>query len=110
MYKFSDSENKMSILTLSYYYIRKKIIKLLKYIGVNNMQNFTAIFEIADEGGYVCWIEEIPEAMSQGETLEEAKINLLDALKLVLETNREEAESSIAGRNVIREKIPLSLI
>lgn len=49
------------------------------------MKNFTAVFERAEEGGYVGWVEEIPEAMSQGETLSEAKNNLLDALKLVIE-------------------------
>lgn len=74
------------------------------------MQNFTAIFEPAEEGGYVCWIEEIPEAMSQGENLEEAKANLLDALKLLMEANREQAESTLQGRNVIRQMIPVTAI
>ncbi len=45
----------------------------------------TAVFERAREGGYTCFVVEIPAAISQGETLEEAKANLLDALKLVLE-------------------------
>lgn len=49
------------------------------------MKNLTAVFEEATEGGYVAWIEEIPEAMSQGDTVEEANDNLLDALKQVLE-------------------------
>jgi predicted RNase H-like HicB family nuclease len=53
----------------------------------------TAVFEPASEGGYTCFVEEIPGAISQGETLEEAKANLLDALKLVLECQRE-----LAGR------------
>ena len=48
----------------------------------------TGIFEPAPEGGYCCFVEEIPAAISQGETLEEAKANLLDALKLVLECQR----------------------
>lgn len=74
------------------------------------MKNFTAVFERAEEGGYVCWVEEIPEAMSQGETLSEAKNNLLDALKLVIETHREQAEIEINGREIIREKIPLSAL
>ena len=39
----------------------------------------TAIFEPAKEGGYTCFVEEIPVAISQGETVEEAKANLLDA-------------------------------
>ena len=46
---------------------------------------FTAVFEPAKEGGYTCFVEEIPAAISQGETLAEAKANLLDALKLVLQ-------------------------
>ena len=74
------------------------------------MKNFTAVFERAEEGGYVGWVEEIPEAMSQGETLSEAKNNLLDALKLVIEMHREQAEIEINGREVIREKIPLSAL
>jgi predicted RNase H-like HicB family nuclease len=43
----------------------------------------TAVFEPASEGGYTCFVEETPAAISQGETLEEAKANLLDALRLV---------------------------
>jgi predicted RNase H-like HicB family nuclease len=74
------------------------------------MKNFTAVFERAEEGGFVCWVEEIPEAMSQGETLSEAKNNLLDALKLVIEMHREQAEIEINGREVIREKISLSAL
>lgn len=109
MHKFSYIERKSNFY-ISYYYTKKYARKLLRLIGVNNMQSLTAIYEKADEGGYVCWIEEIPEAMSQGETLEEAKSNLLDALKLVIENNREQAEIAIDGKNVIKEKIPLSLI
>jgi len=48
----------------------------------------TAVFEPAREGGYTCFVEEVPAAISQGETLLEAKANLLDALKLVLECHR----------------------
>ena len=50
------------------------------------------VFEPAKEGGYTCFIEEIPAAISQGETLAEAKANLLDALKLVLQSQRELVE------------------
>ena len=49
----------------------------------------SAVFEPAKEGGYICFVEEIPAAISQGETLEEAKSNLADALKLVLQCQRE---------------------
>lgn len=45
----------------------------------------TAVYEPAPEGGYTCWVEEIPAAISEGETLEEAEQNLREALVMVLE-------------------------
>jgi predicted RNase H-like HicB family nuclease len=62
----------------------------------------TAVFEPAQEGGYTCFVEEVPAAISQGETLSEAKANLLDALKLVLECQRELAEKELSP-NALRE-------
>ena len=64
----------------------------------------TAVFEPAKEGGYTCFVEEIPAAISQGETLAEAKANLLDALKLVLECQRELAKQDISP-DAVREPI-----
>jgi predicted RNase H-like HicB family nuclease len=49
----------------------------------------TAVFEPAPEGGYTCHVEELPEIFSEGETVEEAKANLLDALTQVMEYRRE---------------------
>lgn len=49
----------------------------------------TAVYEPAIEGGYTCWVEEIPAAISEGATLEEAEANLQQALALVLECQRE---------------------
>ena len=66
----------------------------------------TAVFEPAKEGGYTCFVEEVPAAISHGETLEEAKANLLDALKLVLECQRELAEQNLSP-NAVRETIEL---
>jgi predicted RNase H-like HicB family nuclease len=54
----------------------------------------TAVFEPAKEVGYTCFIEEIPAAISEGNTLAEAKANLLDALKLVLEYQCDQAEKT----------------
>src|SRR5215813_4717357 len=64
----------------------------------------TAIFEPTEEGGYTCFVEEVPAAISQGETLEEAKANLLDALRLVLDCQRELAEKDLSP-NALREPI-----
>jgi predicted RNase H-like HicB family nuclease len=67
----------------------------------------TAVFEPAKEGGYTCFVEEIPAAISQGETLDEARANLLDALKLVLECQRELAEKNLSPE-AVRETIELA--
>ena len=61
-------------------------------------------FEPAKEGGYTCFVEEVPAAISQGETLAEAKANLLDALKLVLACRRELAEKELSP-NALREPL-----
>jgi predicted RNase H-like HicB family nuclease len=60
----------------------------------------TAVYEPAKEGGYTCFVEEIPAAISQGETIEEAKTNLADALKLVLQSQRELAEKGLSPHAV----------
>ena len=48
---------------------------------------FTAVFMKVPEG-YVAFIEELPGANTQGDTLEEARENLKEAVALVLEANR----------------------
>ncbi|MEK6781198.1 MAG: type II toxin-antitoxin system HicB family antitoxin [Bacteroidota bacterium] len=63
----------------------------------------TAAFEEAEEGGYIAFIEELPGVNSQGETLDEAKVNLLEALELVLQTQRELSEKELGDRKFIRE-------
>ena len=65
----------------------------------------TAIFEEAEEGGYVAFIEELPGVNTQGETLEESKANLLEALELVLQTQRELSEKELGNRKFIRESL-----
>jgi predicted RNase H-like HicB family nuclease len=49
---------------------------------------FTAIYEEAVEGGYVAYVAELPGANSQGETLEEARENLKDAVEMLLDCYR----------------------
>ncbi len=52
----------------------------------------TAIYEEAEEGGYIGYVAELPGANTQGESLEEARENLIEAVQLILEANRQEAE------------------
>ena len=69
----------------------------------------TAIIEQDDQGWYVGQIEEIPAAISQGKTVEEVKANLLDALALLLEVNREATEKAYKGKPFIREELNVAL-
>ena len=66
----------------------------------------TAVF-IEFPEGYAAFVEELPGANTQGATLEEARANLAEAAKLILESNRQISEESIAGENVIREPFAL---
>jgi predicted RNase H-like HicB family nuclease len=65
---------------------------------------FTAVFKKVPEG-YIAFVEELPGANTQGETLEEARENLREAVELVLEANRELARAEAAGGDVIREQL-----
>jgi predicted RNase H-like HicB family nuclease len=66
----------------------------------------TAVFEPVEEGGFVCWVEEMPGVQSQGETLEEARANLIDALQLSLEYLREKARQESSPRS-LREALEI---
>ncbi|MGZ8709398.1 MAG: type II toxin-antitoxin system HicB family antitoxin [Thermoanaerobaculia bacterium] len=68
-------------------------------------RTFTAVFQPADEGGYVAWVEELPGANTQGETLDEARENLREAIQLILEVNRERALADVDESIVVREEI-----
>ncbi len=52
----------------------------------------TAVYEEvpqAEGGGYVAYVEELPGAITEGDTLDEARENLRDALALLIEANSE---------------------
>lgn len=68
---------------------------------------FTAVYQKVDEG-YIAFVEEIPGANAQGATLDEARVNLQEAVELVLEANRELSRESLAGAKVIREPFKIA--
>ena len=66
---------------------------------------FTAVFKEVPEG-YIGFVEELPG----GNTLEEARENLQQAIEMTLEANRVLAEESIAEmKDVIREPVVVQL-
>ena len=65
------------------------------------IMNLTAVFLKVPEG-YIGFVEELPGANTQGATLDDARANLEEAVALVMEANRELAEESLQGKDVIR--------
>ncbi|MDD5643663.1 MAG: type II toxin-antitoxin system HicB family antitoxin, partial [Syntrophales bacterium] len=76
--------------------------------GVINMEKFTAVFE-QDGDWWIGYIEEIPGVNTQGRTIDEARENLKEAVKLIVEANRELARRETAGRAVIREELKVAV-
>ena len=64
----------------------------------------TAIIEPAPEGGYWAICPEVPGANGQGETVEEAKRNLIEAIQLIFEDRRSDIMRGLP-EDAIQEKI-----
>jgi predicted RNase H-like HicB family nuclease len=67
---------------------------------------FTAIIESAPEGGYWAICPEIPGANGQGETIEEAKESLKQAIILILEDRLEDVQRGLPN-DAIQENIAI---
>jgi predicted RNase H-like HicB family nuclease len=65
---------------------------------------FTAVIETAEEGGYWAYCPEVPGANGQGETVEEAKVDLASAIQLILEDRLEDALRGLP-QDVIRDVV-----
>lgn len=60
---------------------------------------YTVVLEPQEEGGFTIQCVEIPGAISQGETREEALANIKEAIELVLEVQREELHRNSLAHN-----------
>ncbi len=68
---------------------------------------FTAVFRRVPEG-YIGFVEELPGANTQGQTLDETRSNLQEAIALVLESNRALAQEAAGPDDVIRETLTVN--
>lgn len=73
------------------------------------LTGLTAVYEHTDDGWWFVFVPEIPGATSQGRTMEEAREMIRDAVRMLLEVRREDAEHEAgeAGREVHREPLTL---
>lgn len=51
----------------------------------SNILKYDAVFEEQKVGGYTVSVPSLPGCISEGDTFEEAKTNIIDAIKLYLE-------------------------
>ncbi len=65
---------------------------------------FTAIIEPAPEGGYWAICPEVPGANGQGETIEETKNSLREAIQLILEERMADILRGLPA-DAIQEKV-----
>lgn len=66
---------------------------------------YTAIFEPDVEGGFVVYVPALPGCMSQGDTFEEARINIQDAVRgyvSVLKEDGDEVPQEVADSIITR--------
>ncbi len=63
---------------------------------------YTIVLEAAEEGGYTARCLELPAALTEGDTREEALENIREAIGLVLEVTEEQAKGlgEIAQYNI----------
>ena len=74
------------------------------YVGETLAGPFTAVFE-RDGEWWIGYVEELPGANAQGESLQQCRESLREAVSLVLEANRELTRREFEGTEVVREPI-----
>ena len=67
---------------------------------------FTAIMEAAPEGGFWPICPEVPGPNGQGETIEETKANLRDAIELIFEDRKADVLRGLPD-DAIQDKVML---
>jgi predicted RNase H-like HicB family nuclease len=65
---------------------------------------YTAIF--AEDGGWIVgWVRELPGAIVQERTLDEARESLKEAVQLILETRADEEQAHVIAREPITVEV-----
>ena len=74
----------------------------------NIMVSYTIIIEKDKESGwYTGQCQQVPEAISQGESLNELMKNMKEAIELSLETQKDEVLSKYSGRKIFRRRLSI---
>jgi len=94
-----DKSNRLAEQTLDYFVTlgifqiekrQRKAVFEEKYIDRVLSMEFTAVIREIEDGWYMAQCDQIQGALTQGQTIEEAKENLKDAICLLLEDEMED--------------------
>lgn len=66
-------------------------------------EKLTAVY-LKSPFGYIGFVEELPGANTQGRTLEETKNNLIEAIQLVLDANRQLISEELKELKIVKKE------
>ena len=90
---------------LTFSFVNRKYFVLLWGNKKKEDMEYTAIIEKTSDGWYIAHCAEIPNAHTQGKTIEEVKENLTDAIELILDCEREISMRKARNNKVFFRKV-----
>jgi len=63
------------------------------------------VFEHSHEGGFIAVVPVLPGCISEGDTLDEARVNIREAIELYLEARDDHANGELPTGTVIEELV-----
>src|SRR5687768_3079043 len=95
------------VVPLSHSFARITSATSICRIIVRMDSKLTIVFEPAEEGGYTAFIPEVPGAISEGDTVDEARELVLDALNELTAYRRDTALRSKGPETIIERITPV---
>lgn len=76
----------------------------------SNELQFNAIFEEDTDKGYTVYVPELPGCISEGDTFEEARTNIIEAIELYLEDLSDKEKEDLLNRssNLVLTKVEVN--
>ncbi len=71
------------------------------------MREYEVLYETIEDGWIMASVPDLPGAVTQGQTIEEARVNIRDIIELLLTSYRENAFQQ-ASPHVVREVVTIA--
>ena len=72
-------------------------------------RSYTVIYEADPEGGFVASVPALPGCYSQGDSLEETKKNITEAIELYIETLHDENLVPPVEKNIVQGRVEVAV-